>query len=143
MRGLSSFVDLSTGEIMGRSDFQARNCDIIPAGSRGEKSADNVFLNSGGQQVVTATYRPGAPVVCRTAYDAGVVVDAVNMWRASALVPVPATDQNIRIWLDHIELLISELPERTAFLDKMAFITSEPGRQDQLRDGAGRRAWDR
>lgn len=128
VRGLGRFVDTTTNELMDRAGFQAANAHIIPAGTRGAGSADNVFLNDGGRQVQTATYRPGEGALCKVENDAGVLVDAFNLWRRPAFKPVRGvSDADVQVWLDHAAFLFPDQTEREAAFDWMAHVLQRPG----------------
>lgn len=128
VRGLGRFVDTDTNEMLDRTGFQAANTRVAPFGSRGQASADAIFLNDGGRQVQTATYRPGEGALCKVENDAGVLVDAYNLWRKPAFKPARGvSDADVKLWLDHAALIFPDQVERDAALDWMAHVLQRPG----------------
>ena len=105
--------------------------DVKPFGSSGQQSAEAAFQNDPeARKVATATSRPGNPLIIQEANDRGIRVDAVNLWRPSAVKPdLSAGAADVAPWLDLVTLLFGPegAPEREHFLNFWACVLQRPG----------------
>jgi hypothetical protein len=59
----------------------------------------------------------------------GVKIDAVNLWRPSALNPVPAIDDDVKPYREHAAMLLGPegSPAYEHFMNYAAFLIQKPG----------------
>ena len=128
---LERYAHLASGEMLTGKAFNAANVLIAPFGRTGIQSAEAEFQNHPNRRkAIIPTYRPGRGVLISETNEHGRPVDAVNLWRPSSLVPAKnITDDDVRPWLDHIELIFGALDDPAAkhVLDWQAFVLQHPG----------------
>lgn len=131
VKDLGQYNDMEDGSFLSGKDFNAVNVLVKPFGSSGQQSAEAVFQNAkDAKKVVTATSRPGEPVITKAPNGRGQPVDAVNLWRASNIERNHnATTADVASWLDLVTQLFGPetSPECKHFLDWWAFVLQHPG----------------
>lgn len=101
---------------------------VIPAGSSGMKSADNVLRNRpDAQDVMGVTYLPGDPnTVVVAADENGNVGPHVNIWVPSG---IGRRNEEPTLWLRAVEHLIPDPSFRAFILDWLAWVLQNPARR--------------
>jgi hypothetical protein len=122
---IERYVDLETNATLSAKVFNTANVDVAGYGRTGMNSAEAVFQNADeARKADIITYRPGQDPWIKDKSASGKTVDAVNMWRPSGIVPAKnVTDDDVRPWLTHVELIFGALhePAATHFLDCVAY----------------------
>jgi len=128
---IERYVDLETNTTLSAKAFNAANVDVADFGRGGMKSAEAKFQNADEvRKADIITYRPGQGPWIKDENASGKTVQAVNMWRPSGIVPAKnVTDDDVRPWLTHVELIFGPLhePAATHFLDCVAYKLQHPG----------------
>jgi hypothetical protein len=128
---LERYVDLEANTALSAKAFNAANVDVADFGRGGMNSAEARFQNADEvRKADIITYRPGQGPWIKDENASGKTVDAVNMWHPSGIVPAKnVTDDDVRPWLTHVELIFGPLrePAATHFLDCVAYKLQHPG----------------
>lgn len=125
------YMHLPTMEMVTATAVNAANTGVAEFGKAGTNSAAAQLHNHPhALKVVMTTYRPGQPTLIDDRNKRGILVPAVNQWRRSNVVPAKdVTDDGVRPWHDHVELIFGPLngPAARHFLDWCAFALQRPG----------------
>lgn len=117
-------ADRETGAQLDRTAFNAR-CYAVGDPADSKKCAWAVFMRHGTQRrtVQSLTYRPGGPPFVQE--DIG---ECLNVWRPGSVIDnAPKSDEDVRMWLDHVAYLIPDERERDLFLKWLAWVVQNPG----------------
>jgi hypothetical protein len=122
------WVVLKDGTVLANSALGSHRIglSIVPMGVRAKP---HVLLRNSGlvRDVAGITYMPGKPELVTAVID-GKPGLWFNRWRPSPLVPaVKVTDDDVELWLDHIQWLFPNNDERRYLLNWMAFVMQHPG----------------
>src|SRR5262249_58396389 len=98
--------DTKTGQQLPLTAFNAANIGIADYGRSGVQSAAAIFVNTEGvRKCDIATYHPGKPLMFEVPVKGGVAT-AMNLWRPSSFLPATnVTDDDVRPWLAHRQLI--------------------------------------
>jgi hypothetical protein len=128
---IERYVDLETNTTLSAKVFNTANVAVADYGRGGMNSAEAVFQNADeARKADIMTYRPGQGPWIKDENASGKTVQAINMWRPSGIVPAKnVTDDDVRPWLTHVELIFGPLhePAATHFLDCVAYKLQHPG----------------
>ena len=127
---LERICDMQTGELLTRTQFNVRNSHIGPPTSNTE-CAWAVFVSAPKRmrKVKGVTYRPGGELIV-TENLPGLQGACVNRWRDPAPeLPALATDEDVKVWLDHVAFVVPDERERGIVLDWLAWIAQNPGQK--------------
>jgi hypothetical protein len=125
---LKRVCDLRSAELLDREQFNVRNAHIGPPTSNTECAwAQFVSAPKRMRKVKGVTYRPGGELIVAENLP-GLTGPCVNRWRDPAPdLPAAATDEDVRVWLDHVAFVIPDERERGIVLDWLAWIAQNPG----------------
>ena len=125
---LKRMCDRETGDLLDREQFNVRNAHIGPPTSSTGSAWSILTSNPRRLTVVKAvTFRPGQELFV-TEDLPGLVGLCINRWRdPGAALPETATDADVRLWLDHVALVVPDERERGIVLDWLAWVIQNPG----------------
>ncbi|HYC66586.1 DUF5906 domain-containing protein [Brevundimonas sp.] len=125
---LERFCDMTTGELLTRTMFNVRNSHIGDPCSIKDCAWAVLTRDSGRlQSVKSVTYRPGQGRFVEENLP-GLVGRCINQWKdPKPDLPPSATDDDVRVWLQHLKLVIPVQRERDIVLDWLAWILQHPG----------------
>lgn len=125
---LERVCDLETGALLTKTQFSVRNRDVGSPTSKDGCAWAVLISNPKRLQVAKGvTYRPGGPRFVHEELN-GLAGRCVNRWQDPTLnLPTTATDEQVRVWLDHVEFLIPDEVERETVLNWLAWIVQNPG----------------
>lgn len=133
---IDKFFDIKTGEMLSPKEFCARNKNIAPFGSRGENTAEAIFINRGTEEntVYAPTYRPDCgPGIVRELRD-GAMHNCINVYRPSIIKPkIGATAADAAPWLELAEGLFGKEGKKGSgfgqIMDWAAYLLQHPGKK--------------
>lgn len=127
---LERVCDLRTSELLTRTMFNVRNSHIGPPTSNTECAWAVLVSNPKRlRKVKGVTYRPGGELIV-TENLPGLTGPCVNRWRDPAPdLPASATDEDVKVWLDHVAFIVPDERERGIVLDWLAWIAQNPGQK--------------
>ncbi len=120
------YYDTETHKFITALALNAICTDVAAYGTSGTNTAAAQFQNHPKvRKADIVTFRPAQPLIIKEGS-----ATALNTWRPSRYVPAKnVADADVRLWLDHIELIFGSLAEPAAnhVLDWMAFVIQRPG----------------
>jgi hypothetical protein len=124
---LERFYDKQTRLLLTKDQLNAVNVQVADYGRSGVQSTVSIFMNAEDgptdRKTDLATYRPGEVLIVQERVKDS-VANALNLWRPSKFKPAEnVTDDDVRPWLTHVELIFGPLQEPAAmhFLDCVAY----------------------
>lgn len=128
VEGVRRMVDLKTGAMLDREQFNVRHAHIGDP-SDGKKSAWAVALRDYRNLTTAAglTYRPGAPLFHNEELPS-LTGKCVNRWRPTTIsCSGPVNDTDIKPWLDHLAFIVADEKDRSDVLNWLSWIVQNPG----------------
>lgn len=122
VENLKLAFDTETSALLDEVQFAVRNNALAPP--RGKQNAWAIWLSDASRlrRAATVTYRPGkGPLV--TEKDR----QCVNTWVKPNFTPLEVSDDDVSMWLRHVEYLIPDAKERETLFDWLSVVVQ---RQD-------------
>lgn len=119
--------DVSSGALLNREQFNVRNRHI---GSPSSKDNAWAQFTENVHHLQTArglTFRPGSGLFVDENMP-GLTGECLNTWRPSHIaLPVRASDDDVKPWIDHLAYLVPDEAEFKTILDWMTWVVQNPG----------------